>query len=80
MTAVIDRFRGDAGRDNLIDALMEQAIAGGNRDIAKEFADRLDLVAVAGGDDDRAYGVRHLFVPGASLAVSPPGGRDQKGV
>ncbi|MBR2173453.1 MAG: nucleotide-binding protein [Sphingopyxis sp.] len=50
MTAVIDRFRGDAGRENLIDSLMEQAIAGGNRDIANEFADRLDLVAVAQGE------------------------------
>lgn len=50
MTAMIDRFRGDAGRANLLDALLEQALAGGSRDIANEFADRLDLVAVTEGE------------------------------
>jgi predicted nucleotide-binding protein len=47
---MIDRFKGDAGRGNLMDAVMQQAIAGGNRDLAEELANRLELVEVAEGE------------------------------
>ncbi|GAD58294.1 MULTISPECIES: TIR domain-containing protein [Brevundimonas] len=50
MTAIGDRFRGDAGRDNLLDALMQQALVGGNRDLAAEIADRLELLEIAEGE------------------------------
>lgn len=50
MSTMIDRFKGDAGRGNLMDAVMQQAIAGGNRDLAEEFANRLELVEVAEGE------------------------------
>lgn len=50
MTAMGDRFRGDIGRGNLLDALMQQAIVGGNRDLAAEIADRLELLEVAEGE------------------------------
>lgn len=50
MTAISGRFRGDAGRSNLLDALMQQVIVGGNRDLAAEIADRLELLEIAKGE------------------------------
>lgn len=50
MTAIGDRFRGDIGRGNLIDAMMQQAMVGGNRDLAAEIADRIELLEVTEGE------------------------------
>lgn len=50
MTAIGDRFRGDTGRGNLIDAMMQQAIVGGNRNLAAEIADRIELLEVTEGE------------------------------
>lgn len=50
MTTMIDRFLGDAGRLNLIDAMMMQAMMGSNRDLAAEMADRLELLSLNEGD------------------------------
>lgn len=50
MTAMIERFRGDAGRANLLDAIMQQTIVGGNRELAVEIADRLELIALVEGE------------------------------
>lgn len=81
MTAMLDRFRGDGGRGNLIDAVMEQSIAGRNRDVADELADRLELVAVAQGeslitqdaDDNDLFliiaGSFHIIINGRNVAV-----------
>lgn len=63
MTGLINRFRGDAGRGNLIDVMMQQQIVGGNRELAEELADRAVLLEVAkghtiisqGGDDDELF-------------------------
>ena len=60
LSGPIERFRGTAGRNNLIDALLQQQIVGGNRELAEELADRAEVVEVAegqaiisqGGDDD----------------------------
>lgn len=49
MTTLIDRFRGDAGRDNLMDAMMQQAIVCGNRELAAELIARAELVDVPEG-------------------------------
>lgn len=63
MSRLIDRFQGDAGRGNLIDAMLQQQIVSGNRDLAEELADRADLIEVAegeaiisqGGDDNDLF-------------------------
>ena len=63
MSGLIDRFQGDAGRGNLIDAMLQQQIVSGNRDLAEELADRADLIEVAegeaiisqGGDDNDLF-------------------------
>lgn len=46
----VDRFLGDAGRRNLIDAVLQQAIVGGNQELAEKVADRSELIEVAEGD------------------------------
>lgn len=73
MSGLIDRFRGDAGRANLIDAMLQQQIVGGNRELAEELATRADLLEVAegeaiisqGGDDNDLY----LIVAGSFRIV-----------
>ena len=50
MTTLIDRFRGDAGRDNLMEAMMQQAIVCGNRELAAELIARAELLSVPEGD------------------------------
>jgi len=63
VSGLIDRFQGDAGRGNLIDAMLQQQIVSGNRDLAEELADRADLIEVAegeaiisqGGDDNDLF-------------------------
>ena len=50
MSGIGNRFRGDAGRDNLVEALLQQAIVGGNRGLATEIAERLELLEVAEGE------------------------------
>lgn len=63
MSGLIDRFQGDTGRGNLIDAMLQQQIVSGNRDLAEELADRADLIEVAegeaiisqGGDDNDLF-------------------------
>ncbi|HEX8513671.1 MAG TPA: TIR domain-containing protein [Allosphingosinicella sp.] len=78
---MIDRFKGDPGRSNLMDAVMQQAIAGGNRDLATELADRLELIEVAegealitqGADDNDLFliiaGAFSIIVNGRGVAV-----------
>lgn len=80
MSGLIDRFRGDVGRNNLIDAMQQQQIVGGNRDLAVELADRAQLVDVAkghaiisqGGDDDDLFliiaGSFRILVNGRDVA------------
>lgn len=50
MSNLIQRFDGATGRDILIEALLEQQLVGGNRDLANEFAEKGDLVEVSDGD------------------------------
>lgn len=49
MPTIADRFRGDAGRNTLMDAMMQQAIVCGNRELAMELVDRAELVDVSEG-------------------------------
>lgn len=73
MSGLIDRFQGDAGRGNLIDAMLQQHIVSGNRDLAEELADRAELIDVAegeaiilqGGDDNDLF----LIVAGSFRIV-----------
>lgn len=63
MSGLIDRFQGDAGRSNLIDAMLQQAIVCGNQDLASELAKRAELMEVTegeaiisqGGDDNDLF-------------------------
>jgi CRP/FNR family transcriptional regulator, cyclic AMP receptor protein len=50
LTAIADRFRGDAGKQNLIDALLQHAIVRGGSDLAPEFARRAELIEVPAGE------------------------------
>lgn len=80
MSGLIDRFRGDAGRNNLIDAMLQQQIVTGNRELAEELADRAELIEVAkghaiisqGGDDDDLFlivaGSFRIIVNGRDVA------------
>jgi predicted nucleotide-binding protein len=69
MTAMIDRFLGDAGRPNLIDAMMTQPMMGNNLDLAAEVADRLELLSLDEGDtiiaQDAADNDLYLIVTGS---------------
>lgn len=56
MSELADRFRGDAGKNNLIDAMLQQAIVCGSRDLATELADRADIFEVPQGDRIIAQG------------------------
>jgi len=80
LSGLIDRFRGDAGRNNLVDAMLQQQIVAGNRELAWELADRADLVEVPkgqaiifqGGDDDDLFlivaGSFRIIVNGRDVA------------
>jgi len=46
---MLDRFEGDSGRGPLIEAIAKQRIASGNRAVAEEMADRIELRAVPAG-------------------------------
>ena len=86
MTAMIDRFLGDEGRANLIEAMMAQAMTGNNRDLANEMADRLELISLNEGDtviaqdaeDNDLYliitGSLRIEVNGRQVAVRGQGG------
>ena len=50
MTAFVERFLGDAGRGNLVDAMMQQAIVCGNRDLAIELVERAEVLEIREGD------------------------------
>ena len=76
MTTLIDRFRGDAGRENLFDAIMQQAIVCGNRELAAEIAAKAELVDVPEGAaahrrrhcEDRFHGERAVTAVSAMAA------------
>lgn len=80
MSGLIDRFQGDAGRRNLIDAMLQQQIVSGNRDLAEELADRAEIIEVAedeaiilqGGDDNDLFlimaGSFRIVVNGRNIA------------
>ena len=63
MSGMIDRFLGEHGRSNRIEAMLGQAIVGGNANLAMELAERAELLAVRenialieqDGDDDDLY-------------------------
>jgi CRP/FNR family cyclic AMP-dependent transcriptional regulator len=77
---LIDRFQGDAGRGNRIDAMLQQQIVSGNRDLAEELANRANLIDVTegeaiisqGGDDNDLFlivaGSFKIVVNGRSVA------------
>ena len=73
MSGLVGRFQGDAGRRNLIDAMLHQQIVLGNRDLAEELANCGELVEVAeseaiisqGGDDNDLF----LIVAGSFRIV-----------
>ncbi|WP_152682265.1 TIR domain-containing protein [Sphingopyxis sp. C-1] len=81
MTTLIDRFRGDAGRENLFDAMMQQAIVCGNRELAAEIAAKAELVDVPegaaiitqGADDNDLFliiaGSFKIIVNGREVAI-----------
>jgi len=78
---IIDRFLGSGGRANRVEALLGQPVVGGNRDLANELADRVELLAVEGGqklidqgaeDDDLFFilaGTVSVFVNGRKVAA-----------
>lgn len=80
MSTLADRFRGDAGKANLIDAMLQQTIVGGSRDLAAEIADRADVMEVTegeaiitqGGDDNDLFliisGTFKIVVNGREVA------------
>src|SRR5690606_15760141 len=80
LSGLIDRFQGDAGRRNLIDAMLQQQIVSGNRDLAEELADRAEIIEVAedeaiisqGGDDNDLFlimaGSFRIVVNGRNIA------------
>lgn len=81
MSGLIGRFQGDAGRNNLIDAMLQQSIVCGNRDLAAELVDCAELVEVTegdaiitqGGDDNDLFlivsGSFKIVVNGREVAV-----------
>lgn len=85
MSGIVDRFRGDAGKANLIDAMLEQAIVCGSRDLAIELAERADVLEVSegeaviaqGGDDNDLFliisGTFKILVNGRQVAIRSRG-------
>ena len=85
MSNIIERFQGDTGRTNLIDAMLQQQIVSGNRDLAEELANCAELVEIAegdqiisqGGDDNDLYlimaGVFSIVVNGREVATRSRG-------
>jgi len=81
LSGLIDRFQGAAGRGNLIDAMLQQQIASGYRDLAEELADRAEVIEVAegetiisqGGDDNDLFliiaGSFRIVVNGRDVAT-----------
>lgn len=81
MTRLTERFQGDAGRSNLVDAMLQQQIVSGNRELAEDLADRAELMEVAegeaiihqGGDDNDLYlimaGVFGIVINGREQAT-----------
>lgn len=81
MSGLIDRFQGDAGRGNLIDAMLQQQIVSGNRVLAEELAERAELIEVGegeaiisqGGDDNDLFlvvgGSFRIVVNGRDVAT-----------
>ena len=73
MSRLTERFQGDVGRGNLIDAMLQQQIVSGNRELAEELADRAEIIEVAeseaiiaqGGDDNDLF----LIVAGSFRIV-----------
>lgn len=63
MSRLIERFQGDTGRANLTDAMLQQQIVSGNRELAEELADRAEILEITegeaiirqGGDDNDLY-------------------------
>lgn len=63
MSGMIDRFLGEHGRSNRVEAMLGQAIVGGNVNLAMELAERAELLALGenrtlieqDGDDDDLY-------------------------
>lgn len=86
MTELADRFRGDAGKLNLIDAMLQQAIVCASRDLAIELAERADVIEVMqndaiitqGGDDNDLFliiaGTFRILVNGREVAIRGSGG------
>ena len=78
---LIGRFRGDAGRENLTDAMLQQAIVCGNRELAAELTARAELVDVPegtaiitqGADDNDLFliiaGSFKIIVNGREVAI-----------
>ncbi|WP_291205126.1 TIR domain-containing protein [Hyphomonas sp.] len=81
MSVLVDRFRGDAGKLNLIDAMLQQAIVCGSRDLAIELAECADVIEVSegeaivaqGGDDNDLFliiaGTFKIVVNGREVAI-----------
>lgn len=81
MNGLINRFQGDAGRGNLLDALITQAIVAGDHELATEIADKAELIEVPpgqkiitqGADDNDLYlilaGFFDVIVNGRKVAV-----------
>lgn len=81
MSAFVHRFRGDAGKSNLIDAMLQQAIVCGSRNLAIELAERADVIEVRegeavisqGGEDNDLFliisGTFNIVVNGREVAV-----------
>lgn len=50
MSGIVARFLGDAGRPNRVEALLGQALFGGDRALVEELADRAEFLAIRAGD------------------------------
>lgn len=44
---IVERLQGDSGINNRIEAILEQTLVGGNRDLARDLSELVDVVAVS---------------------------------
>ncbi len=82
---MVGRFLGEGGRRLRVDALASQKIVAGNRELAEELADLVEVFSIAagetlitqGGDDNRIYfvlsGKFDVIVNGRRIAGRGPG-------
>lgn len=61
MSGIVARFLGNAGRPNRVEALLGQALFGGDRALVEELADRAEFMAIRAGDTLIEQGERTMI-------------------